>query len=464
MSYSFPSELDFHMLSKMYPSTKTEYRKQPFNQSSFTPGTGAIAQVMLHKSERTFMNPQTAVLTFRVNCLFDVGALAGGATTGNTAVFLVGNAWNAWSRYTSAQNGAQMLDQIERPGQLVSKILDMTMSADEKRAMVNMGFNEENPFTNIGHSRMVAGGANTTNNSFVMGTYSIPLLGCLSSASKLIPMFAGDIELQFTVNALNDFIRLVSPATGATNLRATIDQVELVCETLTLEEASFRELIADYPNVLNVKSQSYSYASGQALPAQASGTTDITVPFSLNSLKQLLWWTVPANAQTPLDSVCPNLTNWNLIIGSTSYPQQSVKASSVAESYYQNKKAFGSVYSAGHSGSARRTEFARASTAQGEYNAYIDGSPGANPLSYGFVISNISTTSGAKWVQCLDLEVLNNLKESLYSGINTRGSTNTLRLNIGSALSNNTHAVHIYACYDVILNFDYVNGVITYSS
>lgn len=455
MSYSFPSELDFHMLSKMYPSTKTEYRKQPFNQSSFLAGSGSIAQVMLHKTERTFMNPQTAVLTFRVSGLFDVGTTA--ATAADSIAYFVGNAWSAWSRYTSQQSGGQMIDQIDRPNLLVSKILDMTLSADEKRAMVNMGFNETNPFANIGQSKTIAGAINSTNNAFVMGTYSIPLIGSLGSASKLIPMFAGDIELDFTINAVSEILKIVTPANGATNLRVTIDQVELVCETLTLEEASFRELISNYPNVLNVKSQSYSYASGQALPSGYLGTTDITVPFSLNSLKQILWWTTPSDVLLPNESVNPNLTNWNLIIGSTSYPQQPVKASSVAECYYQNIKAFGSVYSAGHSGSARRTEFARASATQGEYTAY-------NTTALTFANINAATAPASKWAQCLDLEVLNNLKESLYSGVSTRGSTNSLRLNIGTALAAVTHAVHVYACYDVILNFDYVNGVITYSS
>lgn len=456
MSYSFPSELDYHMLSKMYPSTKTEYRKAPYNQSSFQAGTNSIAQVMLHKSERTFMNPQTAVLTFRINFQFDVGANA--STTANSASFLINNAWNTWSRYTSQQSGGQMLDQIDRPGQLVSKILDMTLGVDDKRSMIGMGFNESNPYSNIGLVRTFAGAQNSTNNSAVFGTFTIPLIGAIGSASKLIPMFAGDIELQFTVNAVNDFIRFTAPA-GVGNYRVTIDQVELVAEMLTLEESSFRELISNYPNVLNVKSQSYSYASGQSLPVVASGTTDIIMPFSLNSLKQVLWWTTPADAQLPLESVNPNLTNWNLIIGSTSYPQVPVKASSVAECYYQNQKSFGSVYSAGHNGSARRNEFARASTTQGEYQAYV-----TSALDYSAVVTNITAVNSSKWAQCLDLEVLNNLKESLYSGINTRGSTNTLRLNIGTALSNATHAIHIYACYDVIINFDYVNGVITYSS
>ena len=47
-----------------------------------------------------------------------------------------------------------------------------------------------------------------------------------------------------------------------------------------------------------------------------------------------------------------------------------------------------------------------------------------------------------KWYQALDLVIINSLKETLYTGISTKGSTNTLRLNIGLALEPQPHAVH----------------------
>ena len=460
MSYSFPSELDFHMLSKMYPSQKTEYRKQPYNQSSFTPSSGAMAQIILQKSERTFANPATMVLNFNVQMTYSVGSTQADGT--NSCAVILGNAWSAWSRYATMQSGGQMIDQIDRPAQLVQKILDATLSPDEKRGMINLGFHEVQPYGNLGYVVPLSGAINSTGNVANV-SFSIPLLGALSSTSKMIPMFVNDIELQFTVNSLNDFIRFLGSANTVVTGTATaiINNVELVCETLTLEDASFRELITNYPQVLNVKSQSYSYASGQAIATSGPTTLDYNVPFSLNSLKQFIWWTVPSDAPTPFDSVNPNLQNWNLVLGSTSYPQQAVKATSVAEVYYQVMKSFGSVYSGGHSGSARRRDFARASTAGGEYTDYD-----------ATLITNVTpatalagTLASAKWQQVLDLEVLNNLKESLYSGINTRGGSNLLRLNISRATkANTTLSLHMYACFDIILNFDYVNGVITYSS
>jgi len=91
-------------------------------------------------------------------------------------------------------------------------------------------------------------------------------------------------------------------------------------------------------------------------------------------------------------------------------------------------------------------------TASGsEYNKYST-VPGDYP--------GIATTVPNKWYQAVDLEIINNLKETLYTGISTKGSTNTLRLNIQRDLAAKSHAVHFYSCFDVILEFDYLNQTI----
>ena len=123
----------------------------------------------------------------------------------------------------------------------------------------------------------------------------------------------------------------------------------------------------------------------------------------------------------------------------------------------QNQKAYGSLYSTSHCGSATKFNFARASTlggalaATGEYLAYTQ-----KPST----MANYNAAYANKWYQALDLEVINSLKETLYTGISTKGSTNTLRLVIGQALAAQSHAVHFFSCFDVILEFDYLNQTI----
>ena len=246
------------------------------------------------------------------------------------------------------------------------------------------------------------------------------------------------------------------PASNITGY--TIKNVELVCEAITLEESGMQQLLAMFPGQIKLKSQSYLYGSS-TLPAGNAGagtsTQDITYSHSLNSLKQFIWWSSPADAlEKNFAGVCPNLTSWQLLIGSTAYPQQLVKASRPSECFMQNRKSFGSMYSTGHCGSASKTQFARASTADGEYLGY-QVTRAAN-----IAIAATLALPSNKWYQVLDLEIINSLKETLYTGISTKGSTNTLRLNLGRGLAAVTHAVHFFSCFDIILEFDYANQVV----
>jgi len=112
--------------------------------------------------------------------------------------------------------------------------------------------------------------------------------------------------------------------------------------------------------------------------------------------------------------------------------------------------------------------FARASTIGGS-RGFTGTVAGANQVSLGeygaylvkpTTLANFDKENSNKWYQALDLEVINSLKETLYTGISTKGSTNTLRLNVGQPLAAVVHAISFYSCFDVILEFDYANQMI----
>lgn len=450
-SYGIPEELTYDQLSRMYPSVKTEYRKQPFSGTAPV-RSGAMVQTMLNKMDRSFLNPATLALNFRGRYTFTTGGTQ--ATPVDSGCWILGSAWSHFSRFVVKQSGGVDIDQIDNPGRLVNTIMNMTTGPIEKSSMISMGFNEENPWSNLGIRILNTVIAINNTGTTIEYTFSIPMIGSLN-ASKLIPLIAGDLELNFTLATRDEAFVNVG---NATFTLYELDQFEIVGEVLTLEESGFQELLKLYPGVFSLKTQSYSYNSAPALPAgSGAGTVDITIPYSLNSLKQFIWWVSPSDAVGGnFAGVNPNLNSWNLVIGSTSYPQQPVKATSVAECYYQNSKSFGAFYSTSHSGSALRRNFAVASSAAGEWFLYDNNAT---------TVANITDINQHnKFYQALDLEIINQLKTSLYSGISTRGSTNTLRMVIGRQLANVTHNIHMYACYDVVLNFDYVNGKITYSN
>jgi hypothetical protein len=439
----FPEELNFQSLKSMYPSKKQEYRKNPMNSQTFT-SAGQDIQLVLSKMENTFYDPNTLCVNFTV----DYSGITAGAS-GTNGSFILGYAYSHFSRQVVRPLSGQPIETIDNPSLLANAVLNMTMDGYEKFALsTTMGFNQLHPYTNLGSLIDISSVINTRSQSF-----SIPLIGCLNTA-KLIPGFITDIEIDLTLNTLSNFMSNITTLADSNVTGYTIKNVELVCEAITLEASGMQQILAMFPGAFKLKSQSYLYGSSSLAASSTQGTYDITYSHSLNSLKQFIWWSSPSNAwELNYAGVNPNLTSWQLLIGSTAYPQQLVKADRPSECFMQNQKAFGSLYSTSHCGSATRINFSKASTVGGEYAAYT-----TKPTDFaGYSSANAAN----KWYQCLDLEIINSLKETLYTGISTKGSTNTLRLNIGPrSLAAFTHAVHFYSCFDVILEFDYLNQTI----
>jgi hypothetical protein len=436
----FPEELNFQSLKSMYPSRKQEYRKAPMNSQTFT-NAGQDIQLVLSKMENTFYDPQTLCVNFTVEY---TGVTAG--TPGTDMTFLLGYAYSHFSRQVVRPISGQPIETIDNPSLLSNAVLNMTMDSYEKFALsTTMGFNPIEAYTNLG-------AVIENHPASLTQSYSLPLIGCLNCA-KLIPGFITDIEIDLTLNSLSNFTSSVTATTNANPTGYTIKNVELVCEAITLEDAGMQQILAMFPGVFKLKSQSYLYGSSSLSSGAGIGTYDITYSHSLNSLKQFIWWSSPFNAwELNYAGVNPNCDSWQLLIGSTAYPQQLVKSSRPSECFMQNQKSFGSLYSTSHCGSATKFNFAKASTASGEYLAYVP-----KPTT---LVNFLSDSNANKWYQALDLEIINSLKETLYTGISTKGSTNTLRLNVGRQLAAQPHAVHFYSCFDMILEFDYANQMI----
>lgn len=434
-NFAFPSELSYNMLANMYPSKKSEYRRQPINTREFS-NAGEEVQLVLSKMENSFYDPNTLAINFVVEY----------PTSGNTQACILGNGYSHFSRqvWRANKNGA-LLETIQNPAELVNTLHNMTIEGQTKDSMaLSLGYQDGWGYTNLG--RRITNDAHLKTQS-----YSIPLVGIMNN-TKLIPAFISDLQLDLTLNQASNFIvsftDLNAPAALPTSF--IIKKIEIVCEALTLEASSMAELLAAYPGLLSLKSESFIYTSSQ-LNVDDQGVKDITYAHSLNSLTEFIWWASPTDAvDKSFGGVNPNLgaNGWQLIINSTPYPSQPVKCDRVAECYYQIQKAWGSLYSASHSGSFTRKNFARAIDAAGEYTGYRTAMP---------EVAAVASEHSNKFYNVIDLEVINNFKDSLYSGINTKDGTHTFRLNIDRQLTT-AATIHIYSKFDVILNFDYVNG------
>jgi hypothetical protein len=217
-----------------------------------------------------------------------------------------------------------------------------------------------------------------------------------------------------------------------------------------------------YPSGMSIKSESYLYGTS-SLAASAKGSYDITYSHGLNSLKKFIWWASPANQWEGLyGGVNPNLQNYQLMIGSTAYPQLPIKSYSVAEQFYQNQKSFGAFMSTNHCGSCDRSNITKcsrpATDAAGnaiyskftsEFTTYTSTKPN--------IAGILLAANSNKYYCSLDLELINQLKNNLYSGISTKGASNLLRLTVAEELAAQVHNITFYSVYDAVITFDFIN-------
>lgn len=442
-----PNELNFQLPTSMVASRKFELRVQPYGQSNFNTAGQAI-RIVLPQMQRTLYNFQTAYLMATIS-------LTHAGIAGTDMSYLLGSWYSLFSRQVIRSGSGYVLETIENPGQLVNAVTSMTMSAPERIALNNtFGFSNLSGYSNLGVKINVdttatdIGGAAGDERNF---SFAIPLIGVLNN-SKLWPAWnAGDLEIELTIN---DISRYIASVTANTVTAFTLNNVEFVTECLELAPESYNMVMAQNPNQVVLKTQTYTYGSSSLPAAQGAGTIDIPFQIKVNSLKQIIWYSQPIDAaEKTYAGVNPNLENWQFIVNGISYPQRPVQAKFPSEAFMQNQKSFGSVYSSNHPGGASRTEFNTASTVYGIPSLH-------RPYNSTVSVAALETQARAnKWFQCLDLETINSNKESLYNGISTNGTTSTLRLNISANLANVVHNIHYWSSQDVMVVMDLVSGI-----
>lgn len=437
-----PSELNWTLPSSMLPSRKFETRIQPFGQSTFNQ-SGQSLRLVLPQLQRSVYNFQTGYLFGTISFTQTGGVV----NTDNS--FLLGSWYSLFSRQVVRAGSGYVLETIDNPGQLVNAISSMTMSPAEKLTLNNsFGFNPELPYSNVGVQMNITPIVGPANSNELNFSFAIPLIGILNN-TKMVPSWVGDLEIELTLASLTSYIASASQANTITAFN--LSNVEYVVETIELSPESYNMLLSQNPEKVILKTQTYSYGSSALAPGQGQGTIDIPFQIKVNSLKQLIWYSSPTGTVPSIDKnyggVNPNLNSWQFICNSTSYPMQPVKARFPAEAFLQNQKSFGSVYSTNHSGCQTRKHF---NVAYSTYNNYH--------RKYSDEYAEIA--DGNKWFQCLDLEVINQDKQNLYSGVTTNGTSATIRLNIDTALPAGVGAnIHYWSCQDVMIVMDMVSGI-----
>jgi hypothetical protein len=263
----------------------------------------------------------------------------------------------------------------------------------------------------------------------------------------------GDITFELTVADITRWLVKTGGTkanTAVSDFTFTIDNLELVYDSIELSPESNAMVMAAYPKKLMIKSQSYSF--GSTAVGLGAGAYDLPVNVKLASMKQLFFYfTQTYNATTPsgcadltFGGVNPNGTDIQFVTNGKSYPNRPIKLTNPSEVAMQIRKAFGSIYSNQFCGSIGRSEFLRRDTADTLH---------LGTVSDATALKNV----GNKYYLAIDTELINTNKESMYNGIPI-GMNSVLRLNVASTLSVATTCQY-WACYDSFIEIDFTTGL-----
>lgn len=446
-----PKSLVFDLPASMINATKLENRIQPYGQSTFS-NAGQIIKFVIPRTDRAFINTQTMYFTGNVSITLP------GSTVGTDPVYMIGSYYSMFSRQVVSSNG-KVLETIERPGELVNMLLNMTLNPAEKKGLANsLGFfNDTTVSLNVGEGDSTSNFCQPMNyvatptetglfgSSGLNFTFAIPLVGILNCA-KFLPLINGDITVEFTLNTIANILAGNS-AGGTTGIGAatiSLTNCELVLDQLNLTPESYAMVMAAYPEKLHIKSQSYDFGSA-SLASGTSGALDIGVNVKRSSLKQVLtYFSDASGTDKSFGGANPNGTDLVFITNGTQYPQRPIKLSNPSECYNQVQKSMGSLYSNNHSGSCGKAEFCRRMTANDNYLVSTTN------------IANVPYYSN-KFYLAIDTELVNYDSDSLYSGI-PMGVNSNFRLNIGTALPR-ACTQYYWMVYDAVIEMDLVNGI-----
>ena len=440
-----PEELVFNLPMSMLDSRKIEQRIQPYSQSKYS-SAGQVAKFTIPQTDRTLGSGQTMYLTGKLNLK---------KLEASKKVAILGSYYSLFSRQVVNANGS-VLETIEKPGELVNQLINMTMNASEKIAQGNSlgtgSYSDKDSTSNISLLLGNTGGLNVVSATEQNISFALPIIGVLDT-NKYFPMWNSNIELELTINALNNWLVEIDKMTDFTKIEFLLTDLELVFDSIELSPESFNMVMAQYPQKIVIKTQSYLY--GASGVSKSAGAQDIPINARLASMKQLYFYFTRATlADKTFGGVNPNAYDIVFITNGQYYPQRPIKCTNPSECYMQIQKAFGSIKSYSHSGCIGKNEFCRRDREDNDKmfkTPFITDTTTANG-----VLASLDG-GGNKFYLAIDTEIINTNKNSLYNGIST-GVNSTIRVNIANELTTE-YTCFYWCCYDILLEMDFTTGI-----
>lgn len=461
---ALPSEVVFDLPSSLVPHRTYEYRANPSNANNFTT-EGATIQFTLPRLDRSFYQANTIYVRGRLSLTY-TGAAEADATNPPIS-FTSAGAYSLFSRQVVRTGSGQAIETIQNPAIVTNIQMNYGLTPAERVGMSSML--KLAPISSSSAMSSSVGWACRLSTPAGHNTeveFAIPLNSILTNCDKFLPASYDEFVIELTI------AQLINSTAGAQNptfiihrdthavTGFTLSDLEISAQVFELSPQTYGQLMAQYPQGMSLKSQSYMYGSGSLPASSGAGTYDIVYSHKLQSIKQFIMAVAPANAaEGQYAGVNPNLNTYNLSINGTTYPQRPIRAVNPSETYAQAQKSWGSLNSDLKCSSIPMEFHAVASTAYNNYHdAYKVFASGTAVAGNGN-LSSFATKSN-KCFFLLDLESLNGGKP-IYNGVSTSGSgtSSVIRLEVGTALAAAVHNVHYFSVYDCLIKFDPVLGV-----
>lgn len=455
-----PSELNFALPPSIPAGWQTkQLRVQTISTYPTSVVQGNEFQIQIPQLPNTFLDPSSSYLNIRCRFSWTTAAAMDPASATANPV-LMGSGWSLFQRFEVLYNNQELIDQIMYPGVAFNAMANMTMSSAERTAAPHLGFgavSSAHPniatilFTGDGVSRSAASG-NTVHSAYL--DLAIPLLGVIGHATdKLIPAFLGGFRIDLTADAIDNYLKKGSVA--YTGMTLNIQNIEFVCNAVTVDAGSLSAIIQQHPESLFIRTQSWVHSSQVIAAGTGAGLQELLISSRVSSMKHLLVCPSPSAAYEGIYSgVNPFLTSGTAVnINNNYYPQATHDPLTRPMDFFaSNKLALNTLYCANHGGCIKKNQFLVAADASGMYFKYtpLNGTAGAASVT---VTDFNAAVNAFYWIQ--STEVFGR-KASLLSGVDTKSGSNFLRLQIGTALDAavGTWTFNMFACHDVILQCD----------
>jgi len=471
---ALPSEVVFDLPSSLVPHRTYEYRANPSNANSFTT-EGATIQFTLPRLDRSFYQANTIYVRGRL-ALTLVGTASDDISSPNLS-FTSAGAYSLFSRQVVRTGSGQAIETVQNPAIVTNIQMAYGLTPAERIGMNNLVKNTpfhaysewclSGAYTSAGWGLGCTGTNATSGITVPAGhnatiDFAIPLNSILTNCDKFLPASYDEFVIELTIANMISAAGVQNPTfiihkdvAGITGF--TLSDLEISAQVFELSPQTYGQLMAQYPQGISLKSQSY-YGSGSLASSSGAGTYDIVYSHKLQSIKQFMMAVAPTNAiEGPLYAgVNPNLNTYNLSINGTTYPQRPIRCVNPSEVYAQNQKSWGALMSDLKCGSVAPEHHAIASTAYNTlYDAYLSFGAQANRE-----LKDLAIKSNRCFF-CLDLESINGSKNQVFNGVSTSGSgtSSVIRLEVGAALAANVHNVHYFSVYDCLIKFDPQLGV-----